>query len=352
MNKSENQPDPFIGVVAILPDGLDGPWMGRQQIISRLGKYFHTVLLNPPHKWRDCWLYAKKQNLDLTTSFVHRDFEQHSSTVIVFNSGKWLPIFFKPRILSVAIKYIRLKLVLRKLKSLGCNRFVLYLTRPVELTSVELRKFNLVCYHIFDDYSFSDTGAEIDPIEKKLIQDCDIPIFSSDVMMKEKGIYNSKSINIPNGVDLQLYSKSHPVPEDLLNIPRPIVGYSGLVKKQLDFKILLELSEQRKDWSFVFVGPTFNLRDDENLVEQLKKQSNTYFLGKKNVQELPAYIKQFDVGLLCYKKNNYTKYISPLKLNEYMAAGINIVGTRITPLLSHENRIYFKPSTTLSATAA
>ena len=340
MNDTKCKIDPSIGIIAILPDDFDGPWMGRQQIISRIGKYFYTVLINPPHEWRECWLNTKNRNLDLSTNFIQRDFEQHESTVLTFNSGKWLPIVYKPKILSIAIQYIRIKLALRKLKSLGCNRFVLYLTRPGMLADVCLKEFDLICYHIFDDYSFSETKTVISPAEKHLIQICDIPIFSSTLLMSDKGVYNPNSIVIPNGVDVQLFAKSHRVPEDLLEIPRPIIGYCGIVKKQLDLKLLLKLSEQRKTWSFVFVGPIFNIRDDEEIVEQLKIQSNTYFLGKKNVEELPAYIKQFDVGLLCYKNNNYTKYISPLKLNEYMAAGINIVGTRIPPLIPHESRIY------------
>ncbi len=324
-----------IGIIALLPDTLEGPWMGRHQILARLVENHEVIWLNKSISWRKFWVSAKSESIDKKTGF-----KKHDSGIIVFNPGKWLPEVYKPVFLAKSLQIVKLLLALIKLKSLGCDKFVLYVTRPGLVPDIKLGFLDLICYHVFDDYSFSDTKTAIDPKEKYVLEKSDVVFFSSAIMLEEKGSYNEHSYLIPNGVDTSLFSKKYPIPSDLFNIPHPIVGYAGVIKKQLDLDLLCELAINRPSWSFVFVGPILNIAGYEDTVSKLKSLNNTYFLGKKPPNDLPAYIKHFDVGIMCYIKNNYTKYISPLKLNEYMAAGINIVGTNIQPLLPYSDCLY------------
>jgi glycosyltransferase involved in cell wall biosynthesis len=330
---------PF-GVIGLVPDTLYGPWMGRHQILSRMAKHLPVVWVNPAKPWRDCWLNGWGADKDFRTGFM-----RHESELLEFNSGKWLPQVYRPRLIDLLIQRCRLRLMVRHLKALGCEKVVLYITRPALMPDVKLSGVDLVCYHVFDDYSYSETATTIDEKEKCLIENCDIPFFSSEIMMKEKGIYNDASMHLPNGVDLKLFSPSYPVPSDMQSIPHPIVGYSGVIKKQLDLKMIYDLARRRSDWSFVFVGPILNVAGLEDVVAGLKQLKNAYFLGGKPADELPAYIKSFDVGLMFYAQNNYTKYITPLKLNEYMAAGIYVVGTKIAPLEPYDDCIYLAETT-------
>jgi glycosyltransferase involved in cell wall biosynthesis len=82
-------------------------------------------------------------------------------------------------------------------------------------------------------------------------------------------------------------------------------------------------------WSFALIGPEGNLGEDAALVKQLSQLPNVYFFGRKPVSALPAYIQHMDVCMMCYKVNDYTKYIYPLKLHEYLASGRPVVGSPI-----------------------
>lgn len=285
-----------------------------------------VIWVNPPYPWRTVWL---NPGPDVVT---RTGFSNHESGLVQFHSGRWLPQIFNPRFLAHWFQRTRLRMMVKALKKQGCEKVVLYVTRPVLMPSVPLEGIDRIVYHVFDDYSYSATAKAIDAREKSLLERCDLPLFSSEIMLKDKGSYNANAMHLPNGVDVALFAQSYPVPNDMKSIPGPIVGYSGVIKKQLDLELALRLATQRPNCSFVFVGPVLNVSGFEGTVSKLKALPNTYFLGKKQAHELPAYIKCFDVGLMFYVSNNYTKYITPLKLNEYLASGIHVVGTRIAPL--------------------
>ena len=328
-----------VGVVALLPDTLEGPWMGRHQILTRLAKSCHVVWVNPAGEWRDYWKRGKGFRPVATCGFSN-----HPSGLKKFDSGKWLPTIYKPEALSKLIHLGRFHMIVSRLKAQGCRKFVLYITRPGLMPKAGLRYFDLTCYHVFDDYSFSDKAQGIDPVERELIEHCNMTFFSSEIMLKEKGGYSKNPVHLPNGVDLSLYAKEHAIPQDLAEIPRPIIGYSGVIKRQLNLRLSYELARRHEHLSFVFVGPVMNISGVQDVVTKLQDLKNVYFLGNKKAEELPAYIKNFDVATMCYVKNNYTKYINPLKLNEYMAAGINIVASDIEPLQKYRNCIYLADS--------
>jgi teichuronic acid biosynthesis glycosyltransferase TuaH len=93
------------------------------------------------------------------------------------------------------------------------------------------------------------------------------------------------------------------------------------------------LAERHADWSFVLAGPVEDLGPQSSLMRELSRRSNVHLLGPKTVRELPAYTQHLDVCMLCYEVNDYTKFIYPLKLHEYLASGRPIVGSPIESLL-------------------
>jgi glycosyltransferase involved in cell wall biosynthesis len=110
------------------------------------------------------------------------------------------------------------------------------------------------------------------------------------------------------------------------------MGYVGIIKHQLDLTLLATLAERHRQWSFVLVGPRRHRGEQTTLIHRLSQMPNVYFLGGKPVDALPAYVQHMDVCMLCYEVNDYTKFIYPLKLHEYLASGRPVVGSPIRSL--------------------
>jgi teichuronic acid biosynthesis glycosyltransferase TuaH len=151
--------------------------------------------------------------------------------------------------------------------------------------------------------------------------------------------YNPNSYYIGQGCDLTLFdpSLSYPVPEDIKEIPHPIIGYVGaIVSLRIDIDIITELARSRPQWSIVLVGP----EDDFFSGSALHEYPNIHFLGRKPLAELPAYIAQFDVCFNPQLVNEMTIGNYPLKIDEYLAMGKPIVATRTDAMQIFEDYVY------------
>jgi len=152
------------------------------------------------------------------------------------------------------------------------------------------------------------------------------------MLLEKKGAINSETSYAPNGVDYEAYAKPVPEPADLAAIPHPRIGYTGFLKKQLDWELLLSLSGRHANWSFIFVGPQHQHPEMRPFIEQLSKRRNVHFLGAKPTEILAGYPQHFDVSIMPYRLDGYTRYIYPLKLHEYLAAGPPVVGAQVPAL--------------------
>jgi len=336
---------PDVGVIAIVPDVWGGPWQPRHQILTRLAAYFHVVWVNPAMPWRETWLPKQVANEDVNGK------ESTLTGFTIYWPERWLPAFYWPHFLARFTAQERLRRAYRMLCQKGCQRVILYVWRPEHGAALDLVKADLSCYHIDDEYTFSDIEQPISKYERQLISHVDQVFIHSPGLMEKKGGLNPNTKFIPNGVDYDAYVQPWREPVDLARVPRPRIGYVGLIKKQLDWPLLNTLAQRHSDWSFVFVGPYWQLGNHAVLVENIAQYSNVYFLGRKPVEELPAYTQHLDVCMLCYEMNDYTKFIYPLKLHEYLAAGRSVVGTPIRSLQKFDRVIKLARSTEEWSTA-
>jgi glycosyltransferase involved in cell wall biosynthesis len=322
---SQNGPAmPDVGVVALVSDDWDGPWMLRHQAMTRLRSYFHVVWVDPARDWRELWLPPSRAIHGNNTEI----FEPFAGFT-VYRPGRWLPRLYKPRPVAGFIAARRLRDAVTQLRDKGCRTFILYIWRPQFADALDVVEHDLSCYHIDDEYSFSDVDRPVAPAEAALIRNVDQVIVHSEGLMEKKGLLNPHTLLVPNGVDFRAFATSVPEPADLRVIPGPRIGYVGIVKKQLDLAQLLALARRHSAWSFVFVGPRGNLDGEAETVAALERQPNVRFLGARSVQDLPGYVQHMDVCTMCYKENDYTKYIYPLKMHEYLAGGRPVVATPI-----------------------
>jgi UDP-galactopyranose mutase len=119
-------------------------------------------------------------------------------------------------------------------------------------------------------------------------------------------------------------------PADQEDLPRPRLGFYGVIDERFDTELLDRVAELRPDWHFVMVGPVVKISD-----EDLPKRPNIHYLGGKTYAELPAYLSGWDVALMPFAINESTEFISPTKTPEYLAGGKPVVSTAIKDVVRH-----------------
>jgi glycosyltransferase involved in cell wall biosynthesis len=309
---------PDVGILALVPDRWGGPWQVRHQLLTRLTSYFNVVWYNRPLEWRDYWLPGGKNTAAATPS--------KCGGMAIYDPGRWLPTFYRPAGVADYFERQRLHRAAGILRRRGCKHILLYVWRPEFGAALDMVEHDLSLYHMDDEYTFSPVEQEISETESTLIRRVDQVFIHSPALMAKKGSMNPHTELVTNGVDYEAFSTPLHEPEDMKLIPRPRIGYLGVLKDKLDFHLLSSLARQHRDWSFVFVGPKGHLGRCDGLVAELERMSNVHLLGGKPVEQLPAYAQHFDVSMLCYVVDGYTKFIYPLKINEYLATGKPVVG--------------------------
>jgi len=189
------------------------------------------------------------------------------------------------------------------------------------------------------DY-WKKNGSRLEPL---LAAKSDIVLANSSLFAERFKKYNPKTYTIETGVNLQLYDATidRDTPADIKDIPHPIVGYTGMViKLRLDIELLYQVALQMPNVQFVFIGPT-DEAFDTHLLHQL---TNVYFLGKKEVNQLPAYIQEFDVCINPQIVNDITIGNYPLKIDEYLAMGKPTVATSTHTMQDIFNKYVFLPT--------
>jgi len=186
-----------------------------------------------------------------------------------------------------------------------------------------------VIYHCVDEFSeFTGTDkAAILDMERRLIDKSDAVIVSSGRLQQEKGTHGVQTFLVTHGVDVAHFRKAcdprTEIPADIARIPAPVIGFFGLIEDWVDLRLVRFLAQARPQWSFVLIGKL--VTDDS----PLRGLPNIYLLGRKEYQQLPAYCKAFDVALLPFVINELTLASNPLKLREYLAAGLPAVASAI-----------------------
>ena len=325
-----------VGIIALVNDVWGETWRSRHQILTRLGRYFNVLWCNPAASWRTFGLCRDPPSGGI----------DHGGSTIpaftVYQPERWLPNVGRPPFLARLTSRSRLKRAKQILiDKHGCTKFVLYLWHPHFASALNLLDYDVSCYHIVDEYTYSDIELPFDEAEKRLISEVDQVFIHSPGLMEKKGTVNPNTSLVPNGVDFATFARPAEEPHDIRSIPHPRIGYSGIVKRTLDWPLLEQLFLRHPEWQFVFVGQ-INPCHPEILdtVQELSNRPNVHFLGSKIVREFAVYPQHFDVCIMPYlEKSHSFRYGYPLKLHEYLASGRPAVGSPILTLQDFDHVI-------------
>lgn len=167
-------------------------------------------------------------------------------------------------------------------------------------------------------------GMRIEPLH---MAKADIVVTNSTYLAKLASVYNHKSHFVGQGCDLSAFKPENikTVPKDIVDIPKPIIGYIGALKTlRLDIDVIENIANSRPEWSIVLVGP----EDDDFKASKLHNMPNVWFLGRKAEHELPKYLNEFDVAINPQIVNEVTIGNYPRKIDEYLAMGKPVVAAQ------------------------
>jgi glycosyltransferase involved in cell wall biosynthesis len=190
-------------------------------------------------------------------------------------------------------------------------------------------KPSMIVYDCMDELSaFKSASPNLPVYEKQLLNQADIVFTGGKSLYEVKKELHPHVYCFPSSVDRHHFERAGRedtcIPSDLMALPKPIAGYYGVIDERIDFFLLKALAEKMPEMTFVMIGPFAKIEE-----EDAAQAENIHYLGKKDYWLLPDYLKGIDVAMMPFAIHSATRFISPTKTLEYMAAGKPIVSTPI-----------------------
>jgi UDP-galactopyranose mutase len=218
-------------------------------------------------------------------------------------------------------------------------RPVLWYLTPMAIAFTHHVKPRAVVYDCMDELSlFHGAPPALKDREALLFKHADV-VFTGGQSLYEYKRSSSQHRNIhpfPSSVDVPHFARARQAladPADQAAIPHPRIGFFGVIDERMDLPLLAELADLRPDLQLVMLGPVTKISPDT-----LPQRPNVHWLGSKSYGELPAYLAGWDVAMLPFARNDATRFISPTKTPEYLAAGKPVVATSITDVVKPYGR--------------
>ncbi|MFV9646120.1 MAG: hypothetical protein ACNYWU_09885, partial [Desulfobacterales bacterium] len=311
------------------PGKWEGMWRNRHQLMSRFARHNKVLYVEPVvylkkvrhllrqrrSGWNELWQAAKQKRIT-----------RAAENLYIYHSPAYIPISGRFPLDKITWWVWNL-LFKQTMKRLGFIRPIIWLSRPE--MSCFIGNFNekLIIYHVVDEYlSYGEmdveTRAKLEKLEQQVLEKADLVIVVSEKLHATKSVFNKHTYLVSNGVDYASYSKAltddTPMPSDISQLPKPVIGYSGLISRRLDLGLIGYIAKSHTEWSLVLIGEV-NDGGCENELNRLREMKNVYFLGIKEITQVPHYVRVFDVCIVPYKLNEQTENLSPLKLYDFMA---------------------------------
>lgn len=214
------------------------------------------------------------------------------------------------------------------LKSQNMSQRILWYYTPMALPFSRHIDCVISVYDCMDELSnFKDAPVSLRRYEAELFNHVDLVFTGGHSLYEAKRRYHDRVHAFPSSVEVQHFNRSRDNladPEDQGHIPRPRLGFFGVVDERVDTSLIASIAAARPDWQLIIVGPVAKID-----LATLPRADNIHYLGGKNYQSLPDYIGGWDIALMPFAQNEATRYISPTKTPEYLAAGKPVISTPI-----------------------
>ena len=219
--------------------------------------------------------------------------------------------------------------VRRAMRQLGFRRAINWVFNPPAAVIAGRLGEEVLIYQCVDEYgAFTGvSAAAMEEFERILLAKADVSIVSAERLLEPRRRLNPATVLVRHGVDYQHFRRAldpaTPVPADIAGLPRPVLGFFGLIADWIDLELLARLAEHFSGGSVVLIGKA------ATDVSALAGISNVHLLGRKAYADLPGYCRGMDVALNPFRINQLTLSANPLKVREYLAAGLPVVSSPI-----------------------
>ncbi len=251
--------------------------------------------------------------------------------VLPFPHNK-LAIAINRCILRAIIGYYRRKF--------GMRDFQLWTFLPNAVEYVGKLGESLVVYYCTDEWSgftYLD-GQKMSAMERQLMKRADVCFMTAHSLLESKKDINPNTFLSSHGVDHAHFAKAlapgTSIPREIASLPHPIIGFFGLIQEWIDLDLLATMARRHADWSIVLIGKGIV---DASALEGLP---NIYLLGRRPYGALPGYCRAFDVGIIPFEVNELTRNVNPIKLREYLSAGLPVVSTDLPEVTFYADEAY------------
>ncbi|GAB4029542.1 glycosyltransferase family 1 protein [Spirosoma jeollabukense] len=213
------------------------------------------------------------------------------------------------------------------------QNYALWYYTPMALAFSDHLRPRLTVYDCMDELSaFLGAPPRLIEQERQLLNRADVVFTGGYSLYEAKQKRHSQVYAFPSCIDFDHFTQARksrpgrglPDPVDQQPIAGPRIGYSGVIDERLDLSLIEQLARRRPDWQFVLLGPVVKINPDE-----LPQGPNLHYLGMKAYNELPAYFSHWQAAMMPFAINEATRYISPTKTPEFLAAGLPVVSTPI-----------------------
>jgi len=316
------------------PEKWDGLWRNRHQLMSLFTQRNRVLYVEPKIYFQTMRRKWWRGQLSLREELRQPRVTRARNNLYIYRSPAFAPIAGRFPLDRITW-FLWITLLKATMRKLAFDEPIIWLSRPSMVNLIGAFNEKLAIYHVVDEYlSYckDDVKAQArqQAMERQMLKKADLVIVVSANLLQAKRAFNKHTYLVPNGVDYQAYAQAvdsnEPPPSDIDRLPKPVIGYSGLIADRLDLDLLQHIATTHPEWSLVLMG-TVDDRHCATELSKLRQRKNVYFLGRKEIRQVPYYVNAFDVCLIPYKVNERAQNASPLKLYDYMAVGKPIVAT-------------------------
>jgi len=290
----------------------DFVWQRPQHLLSRAAQTYRVLVVEEPYRREG--------------ATPHMDVSERPGGVTI--AAPILPPGMSPQAEIDAQRTLVERLLDRET---GAPRVFWYYT-PMALAFTSHLDCDACVYDNMDELAaFKGASPELLSLEEDLFQRVDV-VFTGGMSLYEAKRSRHRNVHgLPSSIEAAHFGKARAAqaePGDMAGIARPRLGFFGVIDERMDVDLVGQCAELRPDWQFVMIGPVVKIDPAD-----LPRRDNIHWIGGRDYKELPRYLSSWDVGFMPFAINEATRFISPTKTPEFLAAGLPVVSTPITDVV-------------------